>query len=77
MVGVSSISKPCTKDPGLWFSKEQAGIAAAKALCSTCPFRESCLQDTLDYEDLTGDSRIGIFGGLTSIERIHLRLTRA
>lgn len=49
------------------------GGSPTKEDCGRCVFTEQCLEDTLDFERLAGESRVGIFGGLTPIERIHLR----
>lgn len=68
---------PCTTEPALWFSSDRADEQQAKQLCSTCPYRGACLDDTLEYERLSGDIRSGIFGGLTPRERIRLHATRA
>ncbi|MFD5419438.1 WhiB family transcriptional regulator [Streptomyces sp. NPDC127069] len=48
-------------------------IAAAKAICSICPFQPAYLADALDWEG-TADrySRDGIWGGLTGPERAAL-----
>ena len=51
---------------------EGAG-AESKDRCIECLFTEVCLADTLDYEAITGESRAGIFGGLTTGERIARR----
>lgn len=49
------------------------GGAATKEDCARCVFTEQCLTDTNDFELLAGESRVGIFGGLTEIERITQR----
>jgi len=49
------------------------GGAATLEDCARCCFTEQCKQDTLEYEALAGDTKAGIFGGLTPIERINLR----
>lgn len=49
------------------------GGAVTKMDCEACLFTEVCLTDTLHYEDLTGESRQGMFGGLTIAERNRLR----
>ncbi len=69
--------KPCTVTPELWFAKDTASVAAAKQQCSTCPFRDECLETTLEYERLSEESRGGIFGGLTPEERNRHRARRA
>lgn len=48
-----------------------AGVAAverAKAICSGCPVRVTCLADTMTRE--TASARYGVFGGLSARERI-------
>lgn len=47
------------------------GGAATKEDCARCLFTAQCLADTIEYERLTGESRAGIFGGLTIIERLN------
>ena len=42
--------------------------------CGRCLFKEQCLQDTLEFEELAGESRVGIFGGLTAQQRTSLKL---
>lgn len=49
------------------------GGPATKTMCGACLFIEVCLADTVEYETLTGESRRGIFGGLTASERIMRR----
>ena len=52
------------------YAAEQA--ATAKAICSACPVRRDCLEDTLAYEagGFDGGGRYGIFGGLSPKERM-------
>jgi WhiB family redox-sensing transcriptional regulator len=49
-------------------------VASAKAVCRRCPVREECLEAALD-----GREKIGIWGGLTPLERanLHRRKRRA
>jgi WhiB family redox-sensing transcriptional regulator len=49
-------------------------IASAKAVCRRCPVREECLEAAMD-----GREKIGIWGGLTPVERanLHRRKRRA
>lgn len=49
------------------------GGPATKAMCGACLFVEVCLADTVHYETLTGESRQGMFGGLSIAERIARR----
>lgn len=46
-------------------------IAAAKALCASCPVAQQCLADALDRTD-----EYGIWGGLDERERRKLRRSR-
>jgi WhiB family redox-sensing transcriptional regulator len=39
----SDIETPCRTDPDLWFAESPVDVESAKALCHTCPVRESCL----------------------------------
>ena len=68
---------PCRYDPELWFQEDKKSVALTKKLCGTCVHRESCLTDCLDYEELSGSVKYGIFGGLTPRERNQLRAKRA
>lgn len=39
---------PCHEnDPELWFADSPEGVETAKALCTTCPIRRSCLEGAL------------------------------
>ncbi len=39
---------PCrTHDPDLWFAELPADVETAKALCTTCPLRQPCLDGAL------------------------------
>jgi WhiB family redox-sensing transcriptional regulator len=60
--------------PGdMWFPLSTSGlvyerqIAEAKAVCSSCPVRSSCLAEALAHRD-----GWGVFGGLTAEERARL-----
>ena len=44
-------------------------IRQAKSICERCPVREQCLEHFIDEP-------LGIFGGLTSTERVKLRRAR-
>ena len=65
---------PCMNyDPDLWFSGQRTDKEIAKKLCFSCPLREACLEDCLDYEELAGrQMRWGIFGGLDPDQRAQL-----
>jgi WhiB family redox-sensing transcriptional regulator len=49
-------------------------VAGAKAVCRRCPVREECLEAAME-----GREKIGIWGGLTPVERanLHRRKRRA
>jgi hypothetical protein len=49
------------------------GGAATLDDCCRCVFTEQCRADTLEFERLAGTTKVGIFGGLTEVQRIHLR----
>ena len=54
----------CIKvDPDLFFAESPRKVAAAKAICATCPIRTKCLNWALENEEY------GIFGGTTPEER--------
>lgn len=67
----------CSGDMGALFyppvRSERRSVKAARELrakkvCATCPVRVECLEQALDVGE-----RYGIWGGLTDIERRHLR----
>lgn len=64
------------RDPSLWFSGYAEDIAAAKAICWSCPVRSECLKYQLDWERRVGHSEYGIFGGRTPHERRIIRRHR-
>ncbi|MDN3358244.1 WhiB family transcriptional regulator [Actinomadura sp. DC4] len=43
-------------------------VAGAKAVCRRCPVREECLEAAME-----GGEKVGIWGGLTPVERANLR----
>lgn len=53
-------------DPDLFFATDLDGIAAAKAVCVSCPVAAGCLERHVDLE-------FGVVGGLTAAERRALR----
>lgn len=57
-------------DPEQWMD-DQPGrpTAAAKAVCAACPVRRACLAHALAY-----DEPWGIWGGLTTRERVAMKL---
>jgi hypothetical protein len=65
---------PCTNAPQFFFSSDDqdwgekmANINAAKKLCSLCPVQMQCLEYAL-----TAREHDGVWGGLSSAERIKL-----
>jgi WhiB family redox-sensing transcriptional regulator len=61
-------------DPALFFPKKGGSTREAKAVCTSCPVRQECLDYALDYESHNhpgADTRAphGIWGGLTERER--------
>lgn len=46
---------------------DAATIAAAKAVCATCPIRQACLDGAIER-----DERYGVWGGLTHAERLQV-----
>lgn len=64
---------PCSLEPDVWLSGKNRNIEKAKAGCAECGIRPMCLEVTEEYELMTGEPRIGIFGGLTEVERIKRR----
>ncbi|MFE4663406.1 WhiB family transcriptional regulator, partial [Streptomyces hydrogenans] len=65
----------CTGLAELFFGTTDANrvrVDAAKALCATCPLRETCLEQAMA---LPPRDQHGIFGGLTAAERLELRRT--
>lgn len=55
---------PCTQNPDLWFTDAAEDIAAAKAICLTCPLLAECRQ-------LADDLRpeYGVWAGASRDER--------
>lgn len=66
----------CSDNPDMWFSTLPSNVRAAKAICDTCPIRTRCLEETLEYERLSGMNKHGVFGGLTPAERVNLLLPK-
>jgi len=54
-------------DTTVFFPVSEAGAADAKAICSTCPVREECLEFAVDTRQPDG-----VWGGLTQVERHRL-----
>lgn len=68
--------RACTLEDAETFFPEQtpylfSDIAAAKALCLTCPVREMCLDYALD-----NDIEYGVWGATTRNERLAIRRGR-
>ena len=58
-------------DTAVFFPETEDEVAAAKAVCSTCPVREFCLEFALVTRQDDG-----VWGGLDEIERRRLRRRR-
>lgn len=56
----------CVDTPDLFFDREN--VEAAKEICRTCPVRQPCLQEAMDFREPRG-----VWGGLTAPERRALR----
>jgi hypothetical protein len=52
------------KDPELFFGSSASQVSAAKAICSDCPVRRSCL------EFAVSGNETGVWGGTTESERL-------
>ena len=62
------------EDPELWFSIHQAGIIAAKKICSECPAVEQCLIEAMTIEEsISVKYRYGIYGAKTGKERHNIK----
>lgn len=59
---------PCSDNPDLWFSRDRDAIAQAKKGCRRCPILVQCRDDAIRRED-----HWGVWGGLTSRDRLKLR----
>lgn len=64
-------------DPELFFPNKGNSPKAAKAVCATCPVRLKCLEYALSFESgeagvPTSYAQVGIYGGLSAIERRRL-----
>lgn len=63
----------CHGRGGLFFSDGKLQKQLAKTICQTCPVREACLADAMEWESIRGHSqRFGVYGGLDSDERAEL-----
>ncbi|GAA1070327.1 MULTISPECIES: WhiB family transcriptional regulator [Nocardiopsis] len=45
---------PCRREPDLFFAEAPADVEAAKVVCQSCPFKESCLADALERREPWG-----------------------
>ena len=57
-----------TNDPDIWFED----LDAARRVCAHCPVRNDCLAYALSSEE-DGAQLIGVWGGLSPIQRKRLR----
>ncbi|GAA2037477.1 hypothetical protein GCM10009740_31620 [Terrabacter terrae] len=62
---------PCSRVPDrdIFTSTDPDDIAAAKAVCSTCPFTKACLKAALELGE------VGVWGGTTKAQRTRLNHT--
>ena len=51
-------------DPEIFYPLDDEDTDEAKAVCATCPVRESCLEHALGYRE-----KEGVWGGATERER--------
>jgi len=66
---LSSICADPRLDPDLWFSDSDT----ARRICSRCPVRNECLSYAMEVEEESGDQLLGVWGGLSPIQRKRLR----
>lgn len=60
----------CTEtDPDAFFPDKGDSTAAAKSVCAGCTVVEQCLRYALET-----DTRFGVWGGLSSLERSRIRV---
>lgn len=69
------------EDPEIWFPKPKPGretdYSIPREICAACPIRERCLEYAMQREgSRAADSRWGMWGGLTGIERANLARRR-
>ena len=55
--------------PDIWF--EDADVA--RRICGRCPVRDACLDYAMKTEEESGDRLLGVWGGLSPIQRQRLR----
>jgi WhiB family redox-sensing transcriptional regulator len=53
----------------LWFTNEPAALAVAKSICADCVVRQSCLDEALRFEIVDRNAIVGVWGGLSAVER--------
>ncbi len=56
---------PCRRDPDLFFAEDPSDVEAAKALCTGCPLRPSCLAGAIDRREPWG-----VWGGQLFIDGV-------
>lgn len=61
-------------DPELWFPEKGGSTVDCKRVCRKCPLRSVCLEWALAHP---GETRHGVWGGLSERERSALRQHRA
>lgn len=62
----TSTDIPCqTSDPEIWFAELPEDVEFAKALCATCPARETCLAGALERQEPWG-----VWGGELFIQGV-------
>lgn len=71
------MTTPCQRNPDRWTSGKQADVARAKEGCNGCPIRERCLAECLEYEALSGQTKLGTYGGLSQAERNNVLMASA
>lgn len=64
-----SLCADTSYSPDLWFDDADA----ARRVCAHCPVRNDCLGYAMDVETETGIQLIGVWGGLSPIQRKRLR----
>lgn len=65
----SFVDTPCTRQPDAFASSNTHTQERMKALCLSCPVAPACLAECLDYEETSGTTKIGVYGGTTTAER--------
>lgn len=67
---LASLCADSSYDADLWFDDADA----ARRICAHCPVRNDCLSYAMDAEASSGIQLIGVWGGLSPIQRKRLRL---